>query len=64
MAAKRPYEEDISDELEEKIKKMKSSEGVKKHSLDSDEEDSDEDGKSRYEILAEDDIEGKYRLFL
>lgn len=60
MSGKRPYEEDVSEALEEKIKKSKVvHEKVKKHTLDSDEEDSDEEQKGKYEILADDDIEGQ-----
>lgn len=59
MSVKRPYEDDVSEELDSKIKKAKTTqETVKKHSLDSDEEDSDAEDKARYEILADDDIEG------
>ncbi|KAL0278198.1 UNVERIFIED_CONTAM: hypothetical protein PYX00_000086 [Menopon gallinae] len=57
MSIKRSYEDDS---IERSVKFAKyDDETVKKHSLDSDEEDADEERKQRYDILDDDDIEGQ-----
>lgn len=56
--SKRPIEVITGDEYLESVKKPKGHEHVKKHTLESDEEDSDVDA-DRYNILDEDDIQGE-----
>lgn len=51
----------LDDAIEAKKPEVKV--GIKKNSLDSDEDESDTDEKA-YQILAEDDIEGKYSVFI
>ncbi|KAK6643617.1 hypothetical protein RUM43_005127 [Polyplax serrata] len=58
MATKRKLSNDLSMDKEFKTSKLENK-GGKKHSLDSDEDDSEDEEKGHYEILYNDDIEGK-----
>lgn len=54
---------DISSELEADWEDD-GEKNIKKHSLDSDEDDDDDVEEKTYDIMAEDDIEGKFLNFL
>ena len=58
MSNKRKRSQSISPDREFKSANI-GHESIKKHSLDSDEEDSEQEEKGHYEILYDDDIEGK-----
>lgn len=58
MSHKRKLSKNDSPEREYKNAKLEST-NSKKHSLDSDEEDSEQEEKGHYEILDDDDIEGE-----
>lgn len=61
MSRKRKLSDGIMDERQVNRIKVEQ-ETNKKHSLDSDEEDSDQERKGHYEILDDDDIEGLFCL--
>lgn len=58
MSAKRKLDEMLDEQVEDDWKNKPIKTTITKHSLDSDEEDDDNDGKA-YEILDEDEIEGQ-----